>query len=198
MINRPVSLIKTKEENKMDEKLFAIKATIVAAYSALGAFLGWKGLMLLTWVILMALDWISGTFAAMKNGEWTSKKSREGAWHKGGAVLVVIVAVIADLIMLVICGNIPVLDITWPNIILPLVLAWYILTELGSILENAIKLGANPPTWLSKILQTSLNAVESVGEAAQNGMEKTERAQNSADAYGVDDLLKDVSGLLDE
>lgn len=177
----------------MDEKLFAIKAAIVTACSALGAFLGWKGLMLLTWVVLMALDWISGTFAAMKAGEWTSKKSREGAWHKGGAVLVVIVAVIADLIMLVICGNIPLLDITWPNIILPLVLAWYILTELGSILENAIKLGANPPTWLSRILQNGLEAVEAVGEAAQNGMEHA-----GEDGYDAEDLLNDVSGLLDE
>ena len=47
-------------------------------------------------------------------------------------------------LMLVICGNIPVLNITWPGMILPLVLAWYIITELGSILENAIKLGAPP------------------------------------------------------
>lgn len=150
----------------MDEKLFAFKTAVAAACSALGAFLGWKGLMILAWVLLMAMDWITGTFAAMKNGEWTSKKSREGAWHKCGAIVVVLVAVIADLIMLVICGNIPVLGIEWPNVILPLVLAWYILTELGSILENAIKLGANPPAWLSKILKTSLDAVESIGDAA--------------------------------
>ena len=164
----------------MNEYLFTIKAAIVAACTALGAFLGWKGLMILTWVVLMALDWISGTFAAMKNGEWCSKKSREGAWHKGGAVLVVLVAVIADLIMLVICGNIPVLNIQWPNIILPLVLAWYILTELGSILENAIKLGANPPAWLTKILKSSLNIVESVGDAATDKMEMPDTAEQVA------------------
>lgn len=150
----------------MDERLFAFKTAIVAVCSALGAFLGWKGLMILAWVVLMAMDWITGTFAAMKNGEWTSKKSREGAWHKCGAIVVVIVAIIADLIMQVICGNIPILGIEWPNVILPLVLAWYILTELGSILENAIKLGANPPAWLSKILKTSLDAVDSIGDAA--------------------------------
>ena len=183
----------------MDEKLFAIKTAIVAACTALGAFLGWKGLMILAWVVLMALDWITGTFAAMKSGEWTSRKSREGAWHKGGAVIVVIVAVIADLIMLVICGNIPVLNIQWPNLILPLVLAWYILTELGSILENAIKLGANPPAWLTKVLKTSLDAVEALGEAAQSGMGQTgEKTEGEHPDYGVDDLLKDVSGLLDE
>lgn len=148
----------------MNENLVTVKAAIVATITAIGAFLGWKGIMLLVWVVLMALDYISGTFAAMKAGEWCSSKAREGAWHKGGAILVVIVAAIADDIMLVICGNIPVLEIVWPGIILPLVLAWYIITELGSILENAIKLGANPPAWLTKILKTSLQAVEAVGD----------------------------------
>lgn len=161
----------------MNDYMVTVKTAVVAFCTALGAALGWKGLMLLTWVILMLLDWISGTFAAMKNGEWCSKKSREGAWHKGGAILVVIVAIIADLIMLVICGNIPILGIQWPNIILPLVLAWYILTELGSILENAIKLGANPPAWLTKILKSSLEIVESVGEnAAEQSGEPTKDA----------------------
>ena len=158
----------------MDERLFAFKAAIAAVCSALGAFLGWKGLMLLTWVLLMALDWLSGTFAAMKSGEWCSQKSREGAWHKCGAIVVVIVAIIADLIMQVICGNIPLLGIEWPAVILPLVLAWYILTELGSILENAIKLGANPPAMLTKILKGGLAAVEAVGDAAAEEKTKIE------------------------
>ena len=84
------------------------------------------------------------------------------------------------LIMLVICGNIPVLNIQWPNIILPLVLAWYILTELGSILENAIKLGANPPAWLTKILKNSLTIVESVGDAAADKAETADTAEQVA------------------
>ena len=156
----------------MNNNLVATKAAIVAAISAIGAFLGWKGIMLLVWVLLMALDYISGTFAAMKAGEWCSSKAREGAWHKGGAILVVIVAIIADGIMLVICGNIPVLNMEWPSVLLPLVLAWYIITELGSILENAIKLGANPPALLTKILKSSLAAVESVGSMAADSVEE--------------------------
>lgn len=150
----------------MNENLVTAKAAMVATITAIGSFLGWKGIMLLVWVVLMALDYLSGTFAAMKAGEWCSAKAREGAWHKGGAILVVIVAAIADGIMLVICGNIPVLEIVWPSVILPLVLAWYTITELGSILENAIKLGANPPVWLTKILKASLQAVEAVGDNA--------------------------------
>lgn len=150
----------------MNDTLLTTKATITAFFTAVGMMLGWKGIMALAWAALLALDYITGTFAAMKAGEWCSKKAREGAWHKAGAMIVVIVAAIADGIMLVICGNIPVLNITWPGMILPLVLAWYIITELGSILENAIKLGANPPAWLTKILAASLKAVENMGETA--------------------------------
>lgn len=150
----------------MNDTLVAAKAAIAAFFTAVGMLLGWKGIMVLAWVVLMGMDYITGTFAAMKAGEWCSQKAREGAWHKAGAMIVVIVAAIADGIMLVICGNIPVLEITWPGLLLPLVLAWYIITELGSILENAIKLGANPPAWLAKILAVSLKAVDGVGEAA--------------------------------
>lgn len=158
----------------MNDTMIAAKAAITAFFTAVGMLLGWKGIMVLAWVLLMALDYITGTFAAMKAGQWCSKKAREGAWHKAGAIIVVIVAAIADGIMLVICGNIPVLEITWPGLILPLVLAWYIITELGSILENAIKLGANPPAWLTKILAVSLKAVENMGETVTDSEELIE------------------------
>lgn len=147
----------------MNENMLAGKAAMVACFGAIGALVGWKGLMLLAWAALMLLDYMTGTFAAMKNGEWSSAKAREGAWHKCGAMIVIVVSAIADGIMLVICGNIPVLDITWPGVLLPMIAAWYILTELGSILENAVKLGANPPGWLRKILAVSVQAVNDAG-----------------------------------
>lgn len=149
----------------MNERLLSIKAAIVAFFTALGSFLGWKGIMAIAWVAVMALDYISGTAAACKSGEWSSTTARQGLWHKGGMILVVIVAAIADGVMVIICEHIP-LGIAWPNIILPLVLAWYIITELGSILENAVKLGAAVPAWLTKLLKASLKAVDTTGEAA--------------------------------
>ena len=56
----------------MNDKLITIKAAIATFFTALGTFLGWKGVMALVWVGLMALDYISGTFAAAKAGEWCS------------------------------------------------------------------------------------------------------------------------------
>ena len=150
----------------MNENILAYKAAIMAFFGAIGALVGWKGIMVISWVMLMSLDYLTGTWAAMMAGEWCSSKAREGAWHKGGAIVVIVVAAIADGVMLVICGNIPVFNITWPGILFPMILAWYIITELGSILENAVKMGANPPVWLTKILAVSLKAVEAAGDKA--------------------------------
>ena len=149
----------------MENNLMTFKAAIAAFFTALGAFLGWQGIMALVWVCCMAIDYITGTAAACHEGQWSSKTAREGLWHKGGMIVVVIVAAIADGIMAVICGRIPI-GIEWPVLILPLVLAWYIITELGSILENAVKMGALVPEWLVKLLKAGLKAVDDAGEGA--------------------------------
>jgi toxin secretion/phage lysis holin len=150
---------------KMNEKLVTIKAALAAFCTAVGAFLGWKGVMALVWLTAMALDYISGTLAACKAGDWCSATARQGLWHKGGMILVVLTSAIADLVMGVVCQHMPI-GMEWPCLILPLVLAWYIITELGSILENAVKLGANVPGWLVKLLKAGVKAVEQIGESA--------------------------------
>jgi len=141
------------------------KVSITACISGLSAALGWRGIVAVVWVIAMAMDYVSGTLAACKAGEWSSATAREGLWHKGAMILVVAVAGIADLIMDVICNNIPI-GFTWPEIVLPLVLAWYIVTELGSVLENAVKMGASVPSWLTHLLKASLQAIENTGDNA--------------------------------
>jgi phage-related holin len=78
-------------------------------------------------------------------------------------ILVVCVAAVSDCVMAVMCANVP-LQMEWPGVVLPLVLGWYILTELGSILENAVKMGANVPGWLVKLLKAGLDAVENQTE----------------------------------
>lgn len=149
----------------MSEKLTTIKAAMAAAISALAAFLGWKGIMAIVWVVCMALDYLSGSAAACKGGEWSSAKAREGVWHKAAMILVVLVSGLADIIMATICENVHI-GFVWPGLVLPLVLAWYIITELGSILENAVHLGAKVPAWLVKLMKAGLKAVDKAGESA--------------------------------
>ena len=148
----------------MEDNLFTLKAAVCAFFTTLGAFLGWKGILLVSWVIVMALDYISGTAAACKDGKWSSAVARQGLWHKAGMILSVLVAAIADVAMTVAAQYIPI-GIEWPGILMPLVLAWYVVTELGSILENAVKLGARVPKWLVKMLEASANVIDKVGKA---------------------------------
>ena len=148
----------------MEKNFLTAKASMAAAATAICTFLGWKGILGLCWLLVMGLDYLSGSAAACKSGSWSSKAAREGLWHKGGMIFAVAVAGMADWVMALIMGNIPVLEIRWPGLTLPLVLTWYILTELGSILENAGKLGAAIPQWLTKFLKAGREAVDQGSE----------------------------------
>ena len=147
----------------MENRMMEIKVAITAFFTAIGTVLGWQGIMAVVWVAAMLIDYISGTCAAMKAGEWCSKTAREGLWHKGGMIVVVVVAAFADLILGIICEHLP-LGFDWTSIVLPLVLAWYIVTEMGSIIENAVKMGAAVPQWLVKLLKAGIKKIDAVGE----------------------------------
>lgn len=155
----------------MNETVITAKAFIAAFFAAIGTFLGWKGIMAVAWLVLMAMDWITGTAAARKNGTWKSSTARDGAWHKAGSVIVILLAFIADFIMGIMLPHIPMLNISWPEFLAPVVLAWYIVTELGSILENAIKLGAPVPSWIVKIFDATLKMADNVGDKLMDGQQ---------------------------
>ena len=147
----------------MNDNLMEIKVAIAAFFTAMSAFLGWQGILAVIWFAVMLLDYLSGSLAAWLAGEWCSAVAREGIRHKMGMFLVVIVAGVTDITLGLICEPLPV-DFAWPVLILPLVFAWYILTELGSILENAVKMGAPIPDWLMKTLTVGLKAINAKGE----------------------------------
>ena len=46
------------------------------------------------------------------------------------------------------------------GVVLPVVLVWYIFTELGSIAENAAAMGAPVPAWLVKLLAEGKEGAE--------------------------------------
>lgn len=154
----------------MSERLTAIKAAIAAFFTAASAFLGWQGVMIIVWIVAMGLDYLSGSIAACMAGQWSSAVARDGLKHKGGMILVVAVAGLADITLSIVCDHLPV-EMTWPVLVLPLVVAWYILTELGSILENAAKMGAPLPGWLTKLLKVGLKAIDHKVDTEEENME---------------------------
>ena len=78
--------------------------------------------------------------------------------------MVVIVAAVADAALGVLVDTIPGVTISVPAVVLPIVLCWYIFTELGSMAENATQMGANVPQWLVHLLAAGRKAVEKGAE----------------------------------
>ena len=138
----------------------AVKAAIVGVFGAFGAAFGWLGWLVLAWVACMVVDYISGSSAAMQAGQWSSAKARSGIWHKAGMIVVVGVAALADAVLGMVAAKVPGLPVDYTVLLLPVVLVWYILTELGSILENAAAMGAPVPEFLIRILAAAKEKVE--------------------------------------
>lgn len=138
----------------------AVKAAIVGFAGAFSAAFGWLGWLILAWAACMIVDYISGSAAAAQAGEWSSAAARAGIWHKGGMILVVIAAAIADAVLGMVLAEIPALPVEYTVLVLPIVLVWYVLTELGSILENAAAMGAPVPEFLVRLLAAAKEKVE--------------------------------------
>lgn len=145
----------------MEEHINGFKAVVTAILTALTALWGWFGWLVVAWVGLMVIDYVTGSMAAAKAGQWSSAKAREGIWHKTGCIFAVVVAGVLDLVMGQILGNVGVtLPFTYSVLLCPLVLIWYVLTEAGSIVENAGALGADIPPWLSKLIAAFRDKVD--------------------------------------
>ena len=144
-----------------------IKKTVTGVLACLTALWGWFGWLTAAWASLMLANWLVGSAAAMKAGKWSSAKLREGAWHKGGMVIIVCVALSADWLIGSLLTHLPVVELpfTYSVLIGPMVMVWYILGELGSLAEHAVSMGAKVPGWLKRMLDISREAVDAAGEA---------------------------------
>ena len=147
------------------DKLLEVKKTVTALMAALSAFLGWMGWLVVLYAVSMGIDYLTGSALAAKNGDWQSQKAREGLWHKAGSILAVIVAALADFLLGLVLKNLPLsLPFTYTVLLCPVVLVWYILTEMGSIVENVGEMGAPVPAFLKNITAALHTGVEESGD----------------------------------
>lgn len=147
------------------ETALEIKAFFTAIIAFGTALFGWVGWIVVVWLGALVLDYITGSAAAAKDGEWSSKIAREGLWHKAGSIAAVLVAAMCDIALSIIIDGIGAQVATdWlggsMTFITPTVCIWYIITESGSILENADKLGAKIPKFLRNRLDKLKDTVE--------------------------------------
>ena len=156
------------EKNLGDDTMHELeKAGTAGALGVIAARLGWFGWLAVVWAALMLSDWLVGSAVAAKAGKWSSSKLREGAWHKGGMVVMVCVALVTDWLIGTLLRELPgvSLPFTYSVLLGPLVMVWYIIGELGSLAEHAVSLGAKAPRWMLQILEVSRDAVDAAGEA---------------------------------
>ncbi len=148
------------------ENINAMKAALAALGAALTALWGWFGWVVLAWIGLMVIDYITGSAAALRAGKWASSTARDGIWHKLGSVVAVSVSGILDVVIGHLLANVPGVELpfTYSVLLCPLVVMWYILTEAGSIIENAGALGAPVPTWLTKMIAALESTVDEAGD----------------------------------
>jgi len=136
------------------ERAQDIKGAIVAVIAFLTALWGWIGWAMILLAAAMLVDYITGSAAAKAKGEWSSEVARAGLRHKLGEIIAVGAAAFADLGVRVVLHSADVLpligQIGWPDCFTMIVALWYFFTELGSIIENAGKLGAPIPDWMKK------------------------------------------------
>ncbi len=157
------------------DKATEIKAALAAVIAFFTALWGWLGWAVLIWVFCFLLDYLSGTAAARKAGEWSSDIAREGVWHKLGEIFAVLVAALCDIALRVILeGSGLDLGIQIGPMVTPVVLLWYIITELGSIAENAEKMGAPVPSWIKKSLKQYRDKIDRDHEPPEDDGDKKE------------------------
>ena len=148
------------------EHINGIKAAIAGVLGCLTALWGWFGWLVVVWVLCMVLDYATGSAAALRAGEWSSKEARDGLWHKLGAIVAVLGAAILAGVVRLVLANLPALELPfeYTTLVSALVLVWYILTELGSIVENAGALGAAVPGWLARMIAALEDTVDQAAE----------------------------------
>lgn len=153
------------------DKAVEIKAAVTGVIAFITALIGPVGWIIVVWLLAILLDYLTGTWAALSHGEWSSAVARQGLWHKLGSIVAVLVSAMLDIALGVI---LPQLGIEYSYIILtPIVCLWYLLTELGSMIENIDKLGAPVPDFLRDMIKKVRNEVDHIGED-QTGDHKKE------------------------
>ena len=75
-------------------------------------------------------------------------------------ILVVLVAAVVDNVLALAVPHLPGMNISYTSLVLPVILVWYIFTELGSIAENAADMGALVPAGLVRLLAAGKRAAE--------------------------------------
>lgn len=146
----------------MEYGIFSNKILFIGVIGILSNIFKLSGWLIILYLIVIVVDYITGSILAFKQSTWSSKAASSGIWKKVGSLFAIGVAAFVDILIVILSTQTTDLGFSIPykSIFLPLVLAWYLITELGSIIENAGKLGAKIPPFLYKGLKVLNKAID--------------------------------------
>lgn len=134
----------------------AISAFVLAKFGALAPFF---------WIILgaMVLDYGTGMAAAWTTSTLNSRRGIVGIIKKVGYVVLIAVALMLDWAIRQ-AGGVFGFSIPEAGFIVLLVMAWLLINEVISILENLGEIGLDYPDWLLGLLKRLKQTVDKQGE----------------------------------
>lgn len=155
-----------------------IQAAAAATIAWLSARLGILLPVLCVLLTAMVLDYITGMLASKREAlehpddpayGWSSRRGAEGIIKKVGYLCIIAVAMIVDYIILSVAAQAGI-ETALKAFFGLLVAVWYILNELLSIIENAGRMGAPVPDWLSRYVAVLKNKIDTQADPdAQKG-----------------------------
>ncbi|MDE7323567.1 MAG: phage holin family protein [Lachnospiraceae bacterium] len=143
-----------------EKKLSTVKGGITFVGAVLGDKFALISPIMILLILLMIADYISGMLASRKEAVehpddkrfgWSSKKSIMGIYKKVGYILTILVGFSTDYIIYKLVAEMG-LSYQTNTFFGFLIIIWFIINELLSILENAARLGAALPTFIQNAL----------------------------------------------
>lgn len=172
------------------ERANQIKAFFTMILAFCTALWGWLGWAIILWAAAILADYITGSMAAKKEKNWSSEIAREGLWHKTGEIFAVLVAGMCDIAIPIILEG---AKITLPfdigPLFMPIVLLWYFLTEVGSILENCGRLGGKVPKWFKQRIENAIDAIDKDQEKPSSDGNVSEL--NTGETPSLEEILQE-------
>lgn len=146
--------------------------SIQGALAAAGAYLSNKlGILYPLMCLLfaaMVVDYITGMLASKREAMdhpgdpgygWSSKKGAKGIIKKVGYVCVIAAAMILDYVIVMTAEQLG-FQIPTTAMFGLLVVVWYLLNEMLSIIENSGRMGADIPVWMSNYIAVLKNKID--------------------------------------
>lgn len=148
--------------------VYALQAALAGVIAWISARLGILFPVLGVLTAMMIIDYLTGMAASKREAidhpedpayGWSSKRGAQGILKKAGYLCVIAVGMAVDFVVLQVAAQIG-LQINAKAFFGLLVAVWYLLNELLSIVENAGRMGAPVPEWLSKYIAVLKNQID--------------------------------------